>query len=190
MRIGALAAGYSGLDAAVMRMVGGEVAWFAEKDEGASRVLAAHYPGVTNLGDITAIDWATVPPVEIVTAGFPCQDVSAAGKKAGLQPGNRTGLWFHIAYAIAVLRPSLVVLENVRGILSTKAHSDMEPCPDCMGDGEKTILRALGAVVGDLATIGYDASWEAVRAAEAGAPHRRDRVFVLAWPADAELAGS
>jgi hypothetical protein len=93
------------------------------------------------------------------TGGFPCQDVSHAGKRAGLRPDTRTGLWSQMAYAIDQLRPALVVAENVRGLLSAEAHSDLEPCPWCMGDGEGlSPLRALGAVLGDLADLGYDAA--------------------------------
>src|SRR5690606_21162358 len=84
--------------------------------------------------------------------------------------------------------PQLVVIENVRGILSAPAHSDMEPCPWCLGDdGAKSAVRALGAVIGDLATLGYDARWCGVRASDAGAPHQRFRIFVAA--ADAERGG-
>jgi hypothetical protein len=72
------------------------------------------------------------------------------------------------------------VIENVRGLLSAPAHSDVEPCPICLGDGPDGALRALGAVLGDLAELGYDARWCGVRAADAGAPHGRFRVFVVA----------
>jgi site-specific DNA-cytosine methylase len=113
-----------------------------------------------------------------------CQDVSCAGARKGLRAGNRTGVWSYVARAIGELRPSLVVLENVRGLLSAGADSDMEPCPWCVGDsGDESALRALGAVLGDLADLGFDAEWTLVSAADAGAPHRRERVFILAWPA-------
>jgi DNA (cytosine-5)-methyltransferase 1 len=113
-----------------------------------------------------------------------CQDVSCAGGRAGLRDGNRTGVWAHVARAIGELRPSLVVLENVRGLLSAGADSDVEPCPWCLGEaGNEHSLRALGAVLGDLADLGYDARWRVVSAADAGAPHRRERVFIVAGPA-------
>lgn len=113
-----------------------------------------------------------------------CQDVSCAGARKGLRAGTRTGVWSHVAEAIGVLRPSLVVLENVRGLLSAGADSDMEPCPWCLGDsGAEHALRALGAVLGDLSDLGYVGRYRLVSAAAAGAPHRRERVFITAWPA-------
>ena len=122
-------------------------------------------------------------PVDILTGGFPCQDLSLAGKRAGLKDGTRSGLWSEFAHAIDVIRPRLVVIENVRGLLSATAHSDVEPCSWCLGDdGGEPALRALGAVLGDLASLGYDARWTGLRAADAGAPHGRFRVFIVAYP--------
>ena len=184
--IGALFAGYGGLEMAVQEALGGIPAWVSEIDPGPSRILAQRYPGVPNLGDVTAVDWAAVEPVDIITGGFPCQDVSHAGRRAGLRDGTRTGLWSRMAEAIDTLRPGLVVAENVRGLLSAAADSDVEPCPWCLGeagDGEPP-MRALGAVLADLADIGYSAAWTGLRAADVGAPHGRFRVFVLAWPAE------
>ena len=169
---------------AVIDVLGGSVAWHVENDDMASKVLAARWPDAPNHGDAALVDWAGIEPVTVVTAGFPCQDVSLAGKRAGMRQGNRTGVWNHVATAIDVLRPSLVYIENVRGLLSVGADSDVEPCPWCLGDaGAKRPLRALGAVLGDLADLGYDAEWTTLRASEVGACHRRERVFVLARPA-------
>jgi DNA (cytosine-5)-methyltransferase 1 len=152
---------------------------------GASAILAERFPGIPNLGDITAVDWAAVPPVDVLTAGFPCQDISCAGARRGLQPGTRSGVWSNVAEAIRIIRPRLVLLENVRGLLSASAHSDMEPCPWCLGDCKtERPLRALGAVLGDLASLGLDAEWEVLPASAVGAPHRRERVFILAWPGE------
>lgn len=162
-----------------------------EIDPAPARILAHHHPDVPNLGDITAVRWADVERVDVITGGFPCQDLSLAGGRAGLRDGTRSGLWSHMAAAIDQLRPRLVVIENVRGILSASAHSDVEPCPWCLGDdtGEPA-LRALGAVLADLASLGYDAAWCGLRAADVGAPHGRYRVFIAAWPAtDADHGG-
>ncbi len=183
LRIGSLFTGYGGLDDGVRRAVGGTVAWVSDIDPGACKILAHHHPDTPNLGDITGIDWSTVEPVDVLTGGFPCQDVSIAGRRAGIRPGTRSGLWEHFAYAIDQLRPRLVVIENVRGLLSTTAHSDVEPCPLCVGDDTDGALRALGAVLGDLADIRYDTVWHGLRAADVGAPHARFRVFVVAYPA-------
>lgn len=183
MRYGSLFSGYAGLDTGVQAVLGGETAWFCEVEKAPAAILAHHWPDVPNLGDITAVDWSAVEPVDVLTGGFPCQDVSHAGKRLGLKPGTRSGLWAHMAYAIDKLRPALVVAENVRGLLSAEAGGDLEPCPWCVGDGERGALRALGAVLGDLADLGYDAWWYGLRAADVGAPHGRFRVFVVAHPA-------
>lgn len=183
LTIGSLCSGYEGLGLAVHAVLGGQFAWVADNDPDASKVLAARFPAVPNLGDITGADWGAVPPVDILTAGFPCTDVSCAGARAGLRAGTRSGVWSYVAKAIAALRPSLVLLENVRGLHSAGADSNMEFCPWCMGEaGDESALRASGAVLGDLAGLGFDAEWATLPASEAGAPHRRERVFVLAWP--------
>lgn len=170
-RIGSLFSGYGGLDMAVEAFFGARTAWHVQYEppdkkgredphQFAAAILAHHYPAVPNHGDITAVDYARVEPVDILTGGFPCTDVSLAGKRAGLNDGTRSGLWAHMARAIAVLNPKLVVIENVRGLLSAPADGDVEPCTWCMGDldGEPA-LRALGAVLADLAELGFDAEW-------------------------------
>jgi DNA (cytosine-5)-methyltransferase 1 len=183
MRVGSLFAGYDGIGLALSSLwPDARPAWFVEFDQAPSRVLAHHWPDVPNYGDITTVDWAAVEPVDILTGGFPCQDLSHAGKRLGLRPGTRSGLWEHMAYAIDQLRPRMVVIENVRGLLSASAHSDVGRDCWCVGDEREPALRALGAVLGDLADLGYDAEWTSVRAADAGAPHGRFRVFVVAHP--------
>lgn len=192
--IGSLFTGYGGLDHAVEAVTGGRTIWRSDIDPGACKVIAHHWPDEPNLGDITAVDWSAVEPVDVLAGGFPCQDVSTAGKRAGLiryGEGNRSGLWAEMARAIDILRPSLVVAENVRGLLSAKAdaHPDVFDCLACVADTNDKPMRALGAVLGDLAQLGYDAAWRVVRASDIGAPHQRARVFVIAWPADANRAG-
>ena len=185
--IGSLFSGAGGLDMAVQAVFGGDIVWHAEIDKAASKVLAHRFPGVPNLGDISAVDWADVPAVDVLCGGFPCQDVSAAGKRAGIKQGTRSGLWSVFADAIDGLRPRFVVIENVRGLLSATAHRDMESDQTDMGIGGRVpVLRAAGAVLGDLADVGYDAQWATVAASDVGAPHRRERVFILASAADAD----
>jgi DNA (cytosine-5)-methyltransferase 1 len=182
VKLGSACTGYGGLDAAVIALTGAELAWVADSDPDVSLLLKQRHPDVPNLGDITVADWAAVEPVDILAGGFPCQDVSCAGLRAGLRPGTRSGVWSYMAEAIGVLRPKLVVIENVRGICSASAHSDVEPCEICLGNRAGHALRALGAVLGDLSTLGYDAEWQNVKASDAGACHRRDRVFIAAYP--------
>ncbi len=130
-------------------------------------------------------------PVDVLTGGSPCQDLSHAGKRAGMAKGTRSNLWVAMREAIAVLRPSLVVWENVRGAYSAAADSAVEPCAGCVGDGSGVHLRALGRVLGDLSDLGYDAQWHGLRAADVGAPHGRFRVFVTAYAEhDGSLADS
>jgi DNA (cytosine-5)-methyltransferase 1 len=199
-RVLSLFTGTGALDLAVLEVLGGTVVAHAEHEpptertprprQAAARVLAHRWPGVPNLGDVTRVDWRTLGiaagPVDVITAGFPCQDVSLAGLRLGIAHDTRSGLWAQVAAAVGELRPALVVIENVRGLLSARAqhpaHGDVEPCAGCVGDGSADSLRAFGAVLGDLADVGYDASWQLLRASDVGAPHERARVFVVAWP--------
>lgn len=189
-RIGSLCSGYGGLEMAIQSVYGGETIWHADPDPGASKILAHHWPTVPNLGDITTVDWRQVladhGPVDIAGMGFPCTDLSLAGLQAGIAPGTRSGIWTHCAQAISVLNPKLVVIENVRGLLSAPAHSDLELCPGCVGDRpDGPVLRALGAVLGDLADLGFDAEWIGLPASDPRirSCHERWREFILAWPA-------
>jgi DNA (cytosine-5)-methyltransferase 1 len=182
-RIGGLFFGYGGLDMAVQEVIGGELAWVSEIDKGACKIIAHRFPGVPNIGDITKVDWTQVEPVDVLTGGSPCQDLSTAGGRAGMTEGTRSNLWVAMREAIAVLRPRLVVWENVRGAYSAAADSAVEPCPGCVGDGPGVHLRALGRVLGDLSSLGYDAQWHGLRAADVGAAHGRFRVFVIATDA-------
>jgi DNA (cytosine-5)-methyltransferase 1 len=157
LTIGSLCTGYGGLDLAVEHVTGARLIWYADNDPAASRVLATRYPDLPNLGDITTVDWTQIPPVDILTAGFPCQDISNAGRRAGIT-GSRSGLWTAVAHAIRTLQPTIAFVENVAALRT----------------------RGLDTVVGDLATIGYDTRWLCLRASSIGAPHRRDRLFLLA----------
>lgn len=169
-RIGSLCSGAGLLDLAVMDAVpGAEVAWHAQYDpddkhQYAARILAHRWPGVPNLGDITAADWFEAEPIDILTAGYPCQPISYAGK--GLVTDDARWIWPAVAQCIRLLRPGLVFLENVA------AH----------------VVRGLADVVADLARLGYVKSWLCLRASDVGAPHQRKRLFILARPADADTA--
>lgn len=184
MRSGELFAGVGGLGMAVDAVFGTTPAWFAEVDPAPSKVLAYRHPDVPNLGDVTKVDWSTTPRVQVLAGGFPCQDVSLAGRRKGMAEGTRSGLWSEFAKAIDEQGPDWIVIENVRGLLSAGAAVDLEPCPLCVGDDTGHVLRALGAVLGDLADLGFDAEWTGIRASDVGAPHGRFRVFILAWPAE------
>jgi DNA (cytosine-5)-methyltransferase 1 len=183
MKIGSLFSGYGGLDLAVAKVTGATVAWHCEWDDAPSKILEKHFPGVPNYRDVTKVDFTKVEPVDILTGGFPCQDLSLAGKRAGLKDGTRSGLWSEFARAIEEIQPKLVVIENVRGLLSAKADNGMEYSEEDLAslDG-KPAIRAMGAVLGDLADLRFDARWQGVRASDAGAPHQRFRIFIIAYP--------
>lgn len=190
LKVGALFSGYGGIEIALASVLPTELSWYAEVEAAPSKIMAHHHPGIPNHGDVTKIDWRSVEPVDIITGGSPCQDLSHAGKRAGMKAGTRSGLWASMCDAIDIIRPRLVVWENVRGALSAEADSAMEQCPGCVGDGDDgPVLRALGRVLGDLADLGYDAWWYGLRAADVGAAHGRFRVFLFATPADADLSG-
>ena len=180
-----------GLDLAIADVFGATTAWVSDVDPGANKILAHRYPDAPNLGDITRVDWANVEPVDIISGGSPCQDLSHAGRRAGMTEGTRSNLWVSMREAIATIKPSFVVWENVQGALSAEAASELEHCPGCMGDPRHggPVLRALGRVLGDLADLGFDAEWHGLRVSDLGGCHGRFRVFVLAYAHDAGLQG-
>ncbi|WP_104816833.1 DNA cytosine methyltransferase [Kitasatospora sp. MMS16-BH015] len=159
LRIGSLCSGYGGLDMGVQRVLGGSVAWHSDIDPGAQRILAHHWPDTPNIGDLTAVDWAAVEPIDLLTGGYPCQPFSTAGRRRGTTDDRH--IWPYIAHALGVLRPRFALFENVGGHLSL---------------GFDTVLA-------DLARLGWDAEWVCVRASDVGAAHQRRRLFILAWPA-------
>lgn len=183
LRIGSLFSGIGGLDLAVEEHFSARTVWHCEYDPEPSKVLAARWPGVPNLGDITTVDWSTVEPVDIICGGSPCQDVSAAGPRTGMTEGTRSNLWVQMREAVAYLKPSVVIWENVSGALSAYAFSSVESEPGLLGEHgpDRPALRAVGRVVGDLSALGYDTVWTTLPASAVGAPHRRERVFVIAY---------
>jgi len=160
-----------GLERAGMTTVGQ-----VEIDPFCRRVLAKHWPDVPRHDDVrTAAEWwlsTERPTVDIICGGFPCQDISAAGKRAGIVHGERSSLWSFMADAVRRIRPRYVLVENVSAILVRDKHG----------------FIPIEIVAGDLAALGYDLRWDCVPAASLGAPHRRDRWFGIAL-ADADGAG-
>lgn len=162
LRLGSLCSGFGGLDLAIAQVLNVETVWHAENDLNAAKVLVHHWPDVPNHGDITAMDWTALEPVDALTAGFPCQPVSQAGQQMGV--ADERWLFDVIAEGISrmVVRPRMLFIENVRGLLSA--------------DGGDTMAR----VVHGLARLGYVGSWRTLRASDVGACHRRGRVFIVA----------
>jgi DNA-cytosine methyltransferase len=195
LRIGSMFSGSGILDHAVEQATGGTVAWHCETDPAASAVLAARWPDVPNLGDVRRINWSRVRwgigSIDLLVGGFPCTDISNAGTRTGLHPGTQSGLWSEMVRAIETLRPPQVLIENVRALLTTPANKapiistchaglDLHEPGGVVGPDAQVVDSALGAILGDLADLGYDAEWEALSASGAGAPHRRQRVFIVA----------
>lgn len=171
MNVGSLFAGIGGFDLGLQR-AGMRVDWQVELDPHCRAVLARHFPEAERFEDVRAVGAASLAPVDLICGGFPCQDLSAAGKGAGLA-GARSGLWAEYARIVCELRPRYVVVENVPALLT--------------GKGKRWDRAPVGRVLGDLAEAGYDAEWACLSAREFGAPHLRKRVWIVAYPArDAE----
>ena len=188
--LGELFAGYGGTSLALRTLDPTiETRWVSEIEPAACTTLDARL-NAPNIGDITAVAWADVEKVDVLTGGFPCQDASQAGKRKGIAHGTRSGLWLIMREAIAALTPPVVIIENVKGLLSVAAASDMERGQGRLGGGAGgPVLRGAGRVLGDLASLGYDAQWVTLPASMVGAPHQRERVFILAHrPGSADAA--
>lgn len=159
LRIGSLFSGIGGLELGVEAVTGGRVLWQVERDPWCRSVLARHWPDAARFDDVCTVG-DQLAAVDLICGGFPCQPASVAGKRKGMDDDR--WLWPQFARIVGVVRPRLVLLENVPGLLTV--------------DGG----RAWGSVLGSLASLGYDAEWGLFRASDAGAPQRRERVFCLA----------
>jgi DNA (cytosine-5)-methyltransferase 1 len=165
LRVLDLFSGIGGFSLGLERTGGFETVAFCEIEPFPRRVLAKHWPEVPCYDDVRTLTAERLAAdgiaVDVICGGFPCQDVSRAGYGAGID-GSRSGLWDEFARLIGELCPRLCIVENVTGLL----------------DG------GMGVVLGDLAALGYDADWGCIRASDLGAPHERDRVWIVAHPAE------
>lgn len=157
MKVLDLFSGIGGFSLGLER-AGMETVAFCEISPVCRHLLAHHWPNVPCFDDVTTLTGEQVGPVDVICGGFPCQDISFAGKGAGLA-GERSGLWREYARLVRELRPAFVIVENVAALLG----------------------RGLGDVLGDLASLGYDAWWDCIPASAVGAPHRRDRLWIVAY---------
>lgn len=160
MNVLSLFAGAGGFDLAA-DAVGWTLVGQSEIDPQANRVLDHHWPHAPKLGDVRDVSGPTLGRVDLVSAGFPCQDLSVAGRRDGLA-GARSGLWWEIPRILAQADATWLVAENVAGLLSAD-------------DG-----RAMGAIVGSLAELGMVGAWRVLDAQHFGVPQRRRRVFIVA----------
>ena len=157
LTFGSLFAGIGGFDLGFER-AGMQCMWQVEIDPFCQQVLAKHWPNVERFSDVREVGAHNLGAVDVICGGFPCQDISNAGRRAGIT-GERSGLWSEFARIIRELRPRYAVMENVSALL----------------------VRGMGTVLGDLAACGYDAEWQVLRASDIGATHRRARIFILAY---------
>lgn len=163
LKLLSLFAGIGGFELGLERSGGFETVAQCEIDPYCQKVLAKHWPQVKRYADIRDLTAAGLAAdgiaVDAICGGFPCQDVSYAGKGAGIE-GHRSGLWSEFARLIGELRPQVVFVENTTGLLS----------------------RGMGRVLADLAALGFDAEWHVISSAQFGAPHDRKRVWLVAYP--------
>jgi len=174
-----LFSGIGGFSLGLERTGGFETVAFCEIEPFPRRVLAKHWPEVPCYDDVRTLTADVLArdgiAVDVITGGFPCQDLSVAGKQRGMGEGTRSGLWSEIVRLIGELRPRYVIVENVAALLA--------------GPSEKR-GGWFGRVLGDLAECRYDAEWENIPAAALGAPHRRERVWIVAYPIKGVRKGS
>jgi DNA (cytosine-5)-methyltransferase 1 len=158
MRIGSLFSGIGGLELGLEWAGVGHTVWQVEYDPFCRDVLAKHWPDAQRFTDVREVGAHNLEAVDVICGGFPCQDISYAGAGAGLA-GARSGLWYEFARIIGEMGPRYVVVENVAALLT----------------------RGLDQVLGTLSDLGYDAEWSLARASGVGAPHRRNRMFLIAY---------
>ena len=159
IKIGSLFAGIGGFELGLERAIpGAETIWQVEQNAFCQKVLAKHWPDAKIYNDVRNITRDNVEPIDILCGGFPCQDISLAGKGMGLH-GKKSGLWWEMLRIISELRPRIVVMENVAAVL----------------------IRGGCQVVGSLAEIGYCTEWTVISARDFGAPHLRRRWFAVAY---------
>jgi len=166
-----LFSGIGGFSLGLERSGGFKTVAFCEVEPFCQKILTKHWPEVPIYGDVRELNADRLAAdgigIDAICGGFPCQDISTAGKGAGIE-GERSGLWSEYARLIGELRPRYVFVENVAALLS----------------------RGLDRVLGDLAALGYDAEWHCIPASAVGAPHRRDRIWIVAYTPLMQCNGS
>jgi DNA (cytosine-5)-methyltransferase 1 len=166
MRVLDLFSGIGGFSLGLER-AGMQTIAFCETDNACQKVLQKHWPDVPIFNDVKELTHNDLQePIDVICGGFPCQDISFAGKGAGLE-GERSGLWWEFHRLIKEIKPTYVIAENVSALRS----------------------RGLDEILRSLAEIGYDAEWHCIPASAVGAPHRRDRIWIIAYPQCKGLQG-
>lgn len=166
MRVGSLFSGIGGMDLG-LEQAGMRIVRQSEIDPYARAVLRKQWPHAKLYGDLCNLGKHNLEPVDLICGGFPCQDISNAGNRRGIE-GPHSGLWKEFARIIKELKPPWALIENVSALRS----------------------RGLEVVLQDLSASGYDAEWDCIPAAAVGAPHQRDRLFILAYPVRSRFQGA
>lgn len=161
-----LFSGIGGFSLGLERTGGFETVAFCEIEPFCRRVLSKHWPGVPIYEDVRELSADTlrrdgITDIDVICGGFPCQDISTAGKRSGIK-GARSGLWEEYRRIIGEVRPQFIIVENVASLLGL----------------------GMGTVLGDLSALRYDAVWDCIPASAVGAPHSRDRVWIVAHSTD------
>ena len=173
LRVLDLFSGIGGFSLGLERTGGFETVAFCEIEPFPRRVLAKHWPKVPIYNDVRTLTKDILDrdgiAVDVITGGFPCQDISLSGKLGGMGEGTRSGLWSEIDRLIGELRPQFVTIENVSNLLAGPSNK-----PGAW----------FSRVLTDLAARGYDAEWENIPAAAVGAPHPRERVWIISYPSE------
>ena len=169
MRVGSLFSGIGGFDLGLER-AGMEIIWQVEIDPFCNKVLAKHWPSVKRFLDVKTVGSKDLEPVDLICGGFPCQDISVAGFQEGIE-ACRSGLWSEFTRIIGDLRPKYAIVENVANLLN--------------GGGGKWF----GRILTDMAALRYDVQWHCIPASYVGACHRRDRVWIIAYPIGSNVEG-
>ena len=159
LKIGSLFSGIGGFELGFESTGRFQTAWQVECDPYANKVLAKHWPNVRRHDDVRTWPEKDTEPVDVLMGGFPCQDISTAGSKKGLE-GERSGLFFEIIRIAGILRPRFICLENVAALATSRG--------------------GLNRVIGHLTDAGYDCEWEIISAKSVGAWHQRRRMFIIA----------
>lgn len=160
LTVGSLFSGIGGLDLG-LKWAGFETKWFCEIEKFPQAVLRKHFPNTPIIEDVRNVTTGNVQQVDVIAGGFPCQDISVAGKMGGIQ-SERSGLWVEMGRAIREIRPRYAIIENVANLVGL----------------------GLERVLSDLAEMGRDASWAIIPASSVGAYHRRNRIFIVSWIPD------
>jgi len=160
IKIGSLFAGIGGFELGLMRGIpNSKTMWQVEQNQYCQSILRKHWPHAQIYNDVSKVGAHNLSAVDLLCGGFPCQDISNAGKKEGIHAGKKSSLYWEMLRIICEIRPRVIVMENVTALVN----------------------RGLSSVLGSLAQIGYDAEWICLTASMFGACHRRERIFIVAY---------